>query len=398
MRQKRLMVIAGGEWQVPLVQTARAMALYVINSNLYPDSPGFRHADVGLVADVRDAERNLAFAREYKPDGIVTDQTDLAVPTVAQLCEELELPGIGSPAAQLFTNKFLMREFLRQHGYPTPEYSRCAEPEDALALAAEIGYPLVLKPPDSQGSRGVFKVASEVELLSLYPDSVRASHDGSVMAERFVPGTGLTVEGFKTNSRHYSLAVSRRQTFDHNPMLGSVQIYSPNAQDVDFEALKKQHDAMIEQMGLSFGITHAEYIVSDGKFFLIEVAARGGGSGISSHIVPAITGINVTELLIRMTLGEKIETMEPSHGPRPFAIISFLNFRPGVVKSVSGLERVRRLPGLLHLSLNFVPGDRLKAPRDGPTRQGCFLAVAQSPNELQELSQTIHQELQVIYA
>src|SRR6185436_18958795 len=120
MSQKRLMVIAGGEWQVPLIRKAKAMGLFVINSNLYPDSPGFLEADVGLVADARDAEKNLEFAREHKPDGVVTDQTDVSVPTVAYICEQLGLPGIGSTQAELFTNKFLMRQFLQRRGYPTP--------------------------------------------------------------------------------------------------------------------------------------------------------------------------------------------------------------------------------------------------------------------------------------
>jgi len=85
MRQNRLMVIAGGQWQVALIRKAKDMGLFVINSNLYPDSPGFRYADVELVADVRDRKQNLEFARQYQPDGIVTDQTDLSVPTVAYL-------------------------------------------------------------------------------------------------------------------------------------------------------------------------------------------------------------------------------------------------------------------------------------------------------------------------
>jgi carbamoyl-phosphate synthase large subunit len=392
------MVIAGGEWQVPLIRTAKAMGLFVINSNLYPDSPGFRYADVGLVADVLDREKNLAFAHEYKPDGVVTDQTDISVPTVAYLCEQLGLPGIGRGPAQLFTNKFLMREFLRQRGYPAPEYLLCKKPEDALGLAAKIGYPIVLKPPANQGSRGVFRVDSEAELPGRYADSVRASHDGDVIAERFIPGEGLTVEGFKTLSRHYSLAVSRRETFAHNPMLGAVQIYSFTAEDIDFESLKQQHNSMVEEMGLNFGITHAEYILSNGKFFLVEVAARGGGSGTSSHVIPAMSGVETNELLIRMSLGERIDALAPSARTYGFAMISFLNFQPGLVKAICGMDKVRGLPGLLHISLNFGPGERLDLPRDGSSRQGSFIAVAQSLEELQVLQQTIRRELRVTYA
>ena len=392
------MVIAGGPWQVPLIRRAKAMDLFVINSNLYPDSPGFQYADIGLVADVLDLEQNLTFARAHQPDGIVTDQTDISVPTVAYLCEQLGLPGIGSATAKLFTNKFLMREFLGQHGYPAPEYVLCRKPDDALALAAEIGYPIVIKPPANQGSRGVFKVDSEAELLSRYADSARASRDRDVIAERFIAGESLTVEGFKTNSRHYSLAVSRRETFAHNPMLGAVQIYSLTAADIDFEALKKQHDSMVEQMGLSFGLTHAEYILSDGKFFLVEVAARGGGAGTSSHVIPAISGVEATELLIRMSLGEKIDALARSARKYAFAMISFFNFQPGLVEAVAGTDSIQTLPGLLHLSLNIVPGQRLEPPRDGSGRQGSFIAAAQSLKELQDLGQKIQEGLRVVYA
>ncbi len=383
---------------MPLIRTAKSMGLFVVNSNLYPDSPGFKHADVGLVADVLDMEANLSFAREYKPDGVVTDQTDIAVPTVAYLCEQLQLPGIGSAHAKLFTNKFLMREFLHQHGYPAPEYRLCRKPEDALDLAANIGYPIVIKPPASQGSRGVFRVGDEAELRSRYTESVQASRDGDVIAERFIFGEALTVEGFKTNSRHYSLAVSRRETFAHNPMLGAAQFYSLNADDIDFEALRQQHNSMVEDMGLSFGITHAEYIVAGGKFYLVEVAARGGGANTSSHVVPAISGIETNQLLIRMSLGERIDALPQTAGEYSFAMISFFNFPPGVVSSVEGIERVRGLPGLLHLSVNIAPGQRLEPARDGSARQGSFIAAANSPEELQALRHQIERELRVIYA
>jgi biotin carboxylase len=398
MQQKRLMVIAGGQWQLPLIRKAKAMGLFVINSNLYPDSPGFDEAHVGLLADARDADTNLEFAREYKPDGVVTDQTDISVPAVAYICEQLGLPGIGPAKAQLFTEKFLMREFLRQRGYPTPEYLLCKSVEDASRFCARVGWPIVLKPPANQGSRGVIKVKSESELTSRYADASRASRNGDVLAEQFVPGDLLTVEGLKTRSRHHSLAISRRETFAHNPMLGSAQVYSPADEDIDFAALRKHHDTLVEDMGLPFGLTHAEYIYSEGKFFLIEVAARGGGSGISSHIVPAVSGIETNELLIRMSLGEDVHVTMPAAHERSFALLGFLNFQPGIVKTVCGLDKVRALPGLAHISLNFAPGQQLAPPVDGPSRHGVFIAVARSLRELQLLRNTVLEEVCVVYA
>ena len=398
MRQKRLMVIAGGQWQVALIRKAKAMGLFVINSNLYPDSPGFRYADVGLVADVRDKQRNLAFARQYQPDGIVTDQTDLSVPTVAYLCEELGLPGIGLTKAELFTNKYQMRQFLRQRGYPTPEYRLCQSPADAADLAAKFGYPIVLKPPANQGSRGVFVVSTDSELPSRYAEAFRSSHDDQVLAEQFLPGPVLSVEGFRTSDRHYSLAVARKKGFAHNPMVASELIYSPADEELDFETLKQQHNAMVGEMGLRFGITHAEYVFSQGRFVLVEVAARGGGNNISSHIVPAISGIPVNELLVRMSLGETMDSLAPCANGIPFAGLGYFNFESGIVRAVCGVGTVRTLPGVLDIFISVRSGQRLEPASDGPSRHGHFIAMAGSAKELQSLCRRIYQEVRVAYA
>src|SRR6185436_3439342 len=216
---------------------------------------------------------------------------------------------IGSDRAEMFTNKHRMRQFLRQSGFATPDFQLCQSVDAAAQFALQIGYPAVLKPPANQSSRGVFKVNSEIELRRCYPHALRFAPMGEVLIEKFLPGTELTVEGFKTHGRHHSLAVSRKEHYAHNPMVASALFYSPAAEDLDYESLRLQHDALVEQMGLPFGITHAEYIFSEGCFFLVEVAARGGGTKISSDIVPAISGVRTNEMLIRMSLGERIESL-----------------------------------------------------------------------------------------
>ena len=121
----RIMVIAGGTWQVPLIKKAKAMGFEVVNSNLYEDSIGFEYSDFGEVADVKDRETNLKIAKKYQIDGVVTDQSDIAVPTVAFVASQLHLPTIGEEKAELFTDKFKMREFCRTHNFPYPEYKLC---------------------------------------------------------------------------------------------------------------------------------------------------------------------------------------------------------------------------------------------------------------------------------
>jgi biotin carboxylase len=291
-----------------------------------------------------------------------------------------------------------MRQFLRQRGYPTAGYRLCQSPADAADFAAKFGYPIVVKPPANQGSRGVLLVNSDAELPGRYAEASRLTHDNQVLAEQFLSGFGLTVEGFKTANRHYSLAVSRKKGFAHNPMVASEIGYSPTDDQLDFQALKQQHDNMIEEMGLRFGITHAEYIFSQGRFVLVEVAARGGGNHISSHIVPAISGINVNELLIRMSLGETVDSLTPRTNGFSFVTLAYFNFESGIVREVCGVETVRALPGVRDLSLSIRSGQQLAPARDASSRHGHFIAAAGSAKELQELCTRIYQEVRVAYA
>lgn len=128
----RIMVIAGGDWQCPIVQTAKKMGHEVICSNLYENSPAFQYADWGEVANVLDKEKNLEIAKKYRPDAVLTDQSDIAVPTVAYVAERMGLKGIGEDMARLFTNKSLMRDFCKNNGFPYPKYKLCYSCEEAV--------------------------------------------------------------------------------------------------------------------------------------------------------------------------------------------------------------------------------------------------------------------------
>ena len=133
------MVIAGGDWQIELIKQAKKMGHYVICSNLYEDSPAFAYADACEVANVLDKEKNLEIARKYKPDAVISDQSDIAVPTVAYLNEQLGLKGIGTELANLFTDKSLQRDYCRKHDIAIPDFKLCQTPEDAEEMLLKYG-------------------------------------------------------------------------------------------------------------------------------------------------------------------------------------------------------------------------------------------------------------------
>lgn len=396
MSQKKIMIVAGGEWQVPLIQKAKEKGHYVINSNLYEDSIGFKYADVGVVADVMDLEKNLEVAKKYSPDAIITDQSDIAVPTVAYLCDQLDLPGIGMKQAELFTNKYMMREFCVKHDLPSPRYKLCNSFIQVKDFVKEIGYPLIIKPINNQSSRGVNRVDNFGDLEQFYMDTLKNSQVPEVLIEEFIGGTELTVEGIKTLQKHVTLGISRKMHFQEKKTVASKLLYSPTHPEMDYDQLRKQNNKMVEKMGLPFGITHAEYKYWNGKFYLIEIAARGGGTKISSHIVPAISGIDTNEWLINMALGK--ETLEIEVKQRDmYVLLEFVQLQEGRVKKICGFEKIKALRFVIDAGLNFKEGDYLYPLIDDRSRHGYFIIFADSEEKLKEQAEKVKEMLVIDY-
>jgi carbamoyl-phosphate synthase large subunit len=390
------MIVVGGMWQVPLVKTAKSMGLYIINSNLYQDSPAFEYADVTWVCDVKDKQKNLECAMLYKPDAVLTDQSDIGVKTVAWLCERLNLPGIGVDVAELFVNKSVMRDFCKSNGFSIPKYKQCYtfnEAADFLKAHRKI----VIKPIDSQSSRGVFIIETLIKVEEVFETAMQFSNaEEAVLVEEFIDGPEFTVDGIKLPDGYYTLAISEKTQYRSNPMISSSLLFSNYNNTFDYEALRRMNHEIVRVSGLPFGLTHGEYKYSDGKFYLVEIAARGGGTKISSDITKYMSGIDSNELLIRMALGESVSTILPPPQER-YAILQFINFRPGKVKKILGVETVLSMPGVIDFGLNFTAGDTISRMTDDRSRPGYYIASAKEPAILQRLCEEIESTINIAY-
>ena len=206
----KVMVVAGGEWQCPIVKTAKAMGHYVICTNLYEDSPAFQYSDIGEIADVLDKKRNLEIAQKYKPDAILTDQSDIAVSTVAYVAEKLGLKGIGVNKANLFSNKFLMRQFCEKNGFPYPKYQLCHTYEEAEIFFKTL-QKAIIKPLDSQSSRGVYVIRTLDQLRKHFEDTLQFSNtEKAILIEQYIEGKEFTVDGLKYMDDYFVTAISIR--------------------------------------------------------------------------------------------------------------------------------------------------------------------------------------------
>jgi biotin carboxylase len=391
---KKILVIGGGKWQVPIIQKARNLGCYVICSNLYEDSIGFDYTDKSYVVNVLDKEKNLQIATDEKVDAIMTDQSDIAVNTVAYVSEKLGLNGVGIDIADLYTNKFRMRTELKVENLYHPKFKECKTVDEAIDFFNSLDAYAIIKPLANQSSRGIYKITSIDELKNKFNTTMECSINNTILIEEYIGGFELTVEGFKTKDSHHTLAISKKEHYKNLPAVAKSLFYQIDFEEFDKKELEEINDNLFDR--LPFGITHAEYKYWNNKFYLIEAAIRGGGTKISSHIIPIVSGIDVNELLIKSVLGETKLNVNPVKS-KNYAVLRFFDFEVGKVKQIHGIDFLKNNKNIIDFDFEFKVGDTISSPNDDRSRVGYFIAYNQSKDELLHLIDEIDKKVFLDY-
>lgn len=399
---KRILVLPGTQWQVPLIEKIHEMGHFALVVNPDPNAPGMKMADVTLVSDIFDKERVVAFGRNQKVDAVMSDECDIAMNLIAELGSTFHVPTLDEETAALFTDKFMMREFCEKHGLRCPEYRLCKTVEGAVSLLNEIQRPIIIKPLDSNASHGVFRCSDEDEIRMHFEESMSFSRvEKAVLAERFIVGTEFTIDGVKTPSAHYTMAISEKKHFAHNDNIANELLFSHNNPNYDYAKLKAANDAFVMKSNLHFGFTHAEYKCENGEFYLIEIAARGGGNMISSCITQYLTGYDTYRYLVECATGN-IQDEDFSIKPKYIDRVAVLKFFDtpgggGKVTSVLGLDYLESEPDIKSYKLNFKIGDTITNALNDSVRIGFYIACSENMGRLLQVMNNVTNKVKIIY-
>jgi biotin carboxylase len=369
------------------------MGLETVVTDKDPAAPGLKLADHAEVVDTLDLEGMLRVGRKHRVDGVIAEQTDIAVPPAAYVAEQMGLPGIGYETALAATNKWLMRERCRVAGVPGPRYRKAATLDEARAAAEEIGLPVVIKPVDAQASRGVAKI-SDVQDISPWFEKTRAhSREGLVLIEEMMTGTESSAEAFVVGDHIEVLGICDKTKCSPPYSFDTRLIYPAAFPSAVLEEIKLLNERVVRAVGVRMGITHAEYVVTDAGVRLIEVAARGCGAGVATRLIPAMTGVDLVGARIRQALG-----VDDALGERTLqksGILEFLLLPHGRVKKIAGLSEARQIAGVIDIGLNVRQGDAIGIVESGDQRHGHLLAVAETRVRLLEIIEEVRQTLEI---
>lgn len=393
---KRLLVLAAGILQVPVIKKAKEMGVYVIAADGDANAVGLQYADKAVVVNITSEEDMLRVAREEKIDGVIHPCSEVSMNVMGRLNEELGLSGITREQAIRATNKQQMREAFDKGNAPSPK-SFCFE-DAAVAwncFCKELPDDGILKPSRNSGSRGIAKIKkgiSQAEFAELFNRSKAESRDRSVMLEQFVQGPEFSVEIIAWNGRVNVLTVTDKKTTEapYFVELGHNQPSVYPAETVD--AIKAAAVAGVMALGVMNCACHAEVKVQDGKAYLMEVGARLGGDFISTELTHLSTGVDMVAAAINCALGIEpcLEPTEEKHG----VCIRYFCPKPGRLVSVSntGILDDSRVYGW---EIYHQIGDMIPEVTNSLCRSGHVIVTEETAQRAVELAEKLIKEVKL---
>lgn len=379
-------ILGAGPWQLPTIRRAKELGYRVLVTDMAENRPGYALADVHERANLIDFEETLAVAKRHRIDGIVCDTTDAGVLTAAQVAEVLGLPGIGAEVARRFTDKALMRQMCLEAGIPQPPFARVTNDEELAAALQSLRPPLIMKPLDSMAGAGVLRIARVEEAQAALAYATEHSRSGAAVVEQALEGTESTVEGCVVNGEVHILAISDKEHFAHCGTVAQRICFPAALAPDERAAVEAMHRRVVKALGLDNGLTHAEYFVNGDDATLIEIAARGGGSEIFTHAVPAHCGVDLVTANLQFSLGKPFPKPEP-RGQKPAVHIEFLSFGTGTVREVSGLAQARASEGVNSVFFDIAAGTDLPAIKNDRHRRAHVVATGSDREQARERAQ-----------
>ena len=305
---KKLMLLGGLRYLIPLIEEAHRMGIYVITADYLPDNIAHKYSDEYCNVSIIDKEAVLAKARELKIDGILSHAVDPGVTTAAYVAEQMGLPFQCSyEAACILQDKSRFRKFLAEHGFNSPKAKGYDNAEEALKDVDYFSWPIIVKPVDSAGSKGVTKVENKTDLPKAIETALNASLSKNFVIEEFLDKVGAqsSTDVFTINGKLVYPAYSD-QLFDANaanPYTPAIEIWPSSMEHKYQDNLTNQLQRLFTLLNVKSGIYNVECrVCSDGKAYIMEVSPRGGGNRIA-ELQDMATGQSLIRNEIKKALG-----------------------------------------------------------------------------------------------
>lgn len=376
--KKSVLIFGVGELQQSIIDRAHTMGLYVVGID--PCADAFCKDDVEAFEIVggQDFEGTCAVVEKYGIDAIVTAATDKPLVMMARIAEKYGFPFYSVETAQWSTDKFQMKKRFELGGVPHAQGRLISKVEETEGLV----FPVIVKPRDNSGSRGVKLCCNQDELKTSIEEALENSKLDTVLVEEFIEGPEFSIESLHHDDKNEVIQFTEKKTteFPYNVELGHIQ--PANITDENKQKIRE----IIKQIGKALNYvncpSHTELKINERGIYVIETSPRLGGDYITSTLTPLSTGVNLEDQLLMISLGK---TINPQPKAVQYSGVRFFSFQEGsVIKHLPNEEFVKNWPHVVDFSFSLKEGQTVNCITSSLNRYGHLTLTAGNRDAIEE--------------
>lgn len=378
--KKAILVFGVGPLQESIIKRAKLMGLYTVGIDPVAAATCRDVVDAFEVVGGQDFEGTCAVVEKYGIDAIVTAATDKPLVMMARIAEKYGFPFYSVETAQWSTDKFQMKQRFMEDDVPCAKGRLVRSVEET----ADMVYPVIVKPRDNSGSRGVKLCRSKEELAASMSEAFEVSKLDTVLVEEYIEGPEYSIEGLHYDGKAEVIQFTEKKTteFPYNVELGHKQ--PANLTDEQKGSIRDIVSKIGKALKFENCPSHTELKINECGIFVIETSPRLGGDYITSTLVPLSTGINMEEQLLHIALGEKVDIITGRFDKA--SGICFLNLPCGKVTAIDdAIKEVAKWPNVKDFSTSLKVGDEIYPITSSLNRYGQFIAQAENRKMVDDL-------------
>lgn len=378
--KKAVLVFGVGPLQDSIIKRAKLMGLSTVGIDPVATATCRDAVDAFEVVGGQDFEGTCAVVEKYGIDAIVTAATDKPLVMMARVAEKYGFPFYSVETAQWSTDKFQMKQRFVEGGVPCAKGRLVKSVEET----ADMVYPVIVKPRDNSGSRGVKLCRNADELQYAIDEALPYSHLDTVLVEEYIEGQEYSIEGLHYDEKSEVLQFTEKTTteFPYNVELAHKQ--PANLTDEQRDTIRNVVAKIGKCMYFENCPSHTELKINERGVFVIETSPRLGGGNITSHLVPLSTGINMEDQLLHIALGERVDTVTGRTSKA--SGVRFLELKEGTVKQIMPtIKDIASWPNMVEFQCDLLEGSMVHPFKSGLDRYGQFIVQAESREIIDKL-------------
>lgn len=386
MRQKKLMLLGGIRYLLPVIKAAHEQGYYVITVDYLPDNIAHRYSDEYVNVSIVDKDAVLKVAKEKEIDGIMSFGVDPGVEAASYVQNKLGLPSFGPyESVEILQNKDRFRAFLTENGFNVPWAFGFSSVKEAMEKSDRFSYPLIVKPTDSAGSKGVTRVDNEEQLQSALIYAKEHSIKGNIIVEEFIERQGCSsdTDCFSVNGKLKFVSFSA-QRFDSNaanPYTPAAFSWPSTMKKNEESELTSEIQRLLKLLNMRTTIYNIETRVgTNGKPYIMEVSPRGGGNRLAEMLRYA-TGVDLITAAVRAAVGDELENIETKPYNGHWAEVILHSDKDGSFSELV-IDSKFRERYVKEIDLWVKPGDKVSSFRGANDTIGTLVLQFETDKEL----------------